>query len=274
MNQSYKFVAIDADGTLLDINRNITQRNKTAIQKATALGVKIVLCSGRSYHSLRFFADELGLKTKGNYVIAFNGGMILNAHTNAVLYETKIEQTLAKEIVTAAKPFSPAAATLVYRDMSHLIINPGIPNADLYLESSRANPIYAEDINSEITGDVQKVLIAGHTADLQAPAAFLTKQFTGRCNMMFSGPYLFECNELHTTKSSGIQTLCQMLGISMSETIAIGDNFNDVSMIQAAGLGVCMANGEAEVKAKADYVTANDCNNSGVAEVLEKFILQ
>ena len=274
MNPKYKLVAIDMDGTLLSNDRTISAENKAAIRAASDLGAKIVICSGRSYQSLRFFADEIGLRTPGNYVIAFNGGMILESDTDKIIYETRLDRALAMEIVEAAKPFSPAAATIVYRDIKHIIVTPGIPNADLYIQSSRTTPIFTDDINSEITDDVQKVMLAGEWEDLQEPAAAISAQFEGRCNMAFSGPYLFECNELHTTKASGLATLCTRLGIDMRETIAIGDQFNDLSMIQAAGLGVCMANGADGVKEAADYVTTRDCNHSGVAEVLQKFIIQ
>jgi len=273
MSSQYKLVAIDMDGTLLDNDKKISAQNKAAIQAACNQNVRIVICSGRSYQSLRFFAAEVGLKTKGNYVIAFNGGMLIDAYTDTVLQETKMDRVLALELVAAAKPFSATAATIVYRDMSHIILAKN-PLTEPYVYSSRTIPIYTDDIASEITGDIQKVMLAGQYADLQAPSEYLLQHFSNRCIMEFSGDFLFECNEINTTKGNGMKALCNRLGIDMRETIAIGDNCNDISMIKEAGLGVCMANGASEVKAAADYITKNDCNHSGVAEVIEKFILR
>jgi len=274
MNTKYKLVAIDADGTLLTQDNRITKQNRDAIQAATEKGVRIVLCSGRSYRSLRLFAAEIGLNTSGNYVVAFNGGMIVNAFTNEVVYETRIDMDLAKELVATAKPFSPAAATIVYRDTDHILIKPGIPITDIYATKVKTIPVPVDDISAAITEDVQKVLLAGLWDDLQEPAKLFMSKFSNRCNMSFSGDYLFECNELNTTKGSGLAVLCNRLDITLDEVIAIGDHENDLSMIETAGLGVCMANGEESVKRAAGYVTENDCENSGVAEVLHKFILQ
>ena len=273
MAPKYKLVAIDADGTLLTHDNRITQKNRDAILAAADLGVRVVLCSGRSYRSLRLFAAEIGLNTPGNYVVAFNGGMIVDAYTHEVIYETRIDLALAKELVTAAKPFSPAAATIVYRDTDHILFNPGIPITDLYAQKVKTIPVPVDDINAAITEDVQKVLLAGLWDDLQAPAELFLEKFASRCNMSFSGDFLFECNELHTTKGNGLAVLCEHLGISLAETIAVGDHMNDLSMLQAAGLGVCMANGEDDLKLAAGYVTERDCENSGVAEVIERFIL-
>ena len=274
MESKYKLVAIDADGTLLTHDNQITQRNRDAIQAAADKGVRVVLCSGRSYRSLRLFAADIGLNTPGNFVVAFNGGMIVDAYTDEIVYETRIDMPLAKELVAAAKPFSPAAATIVYRDTDHILFNPGIPITDMYAQKVKTIPVPVEDINAAITEDVQKVLLAGFWENLQAPAKLFLEKFSGRCNMSFSGDFLFECNELSTTKGSGLAVLCKRLGITLEEVIAIGDHENDLSMIEAAGLGVCMANGEEVVKRAAGYVTENDCENSGVAEVLEKFILR
>jgi len=273
-NNPYKLVAIDMDGTLLSSDNKISAENKAAILAAMARGVKVVICSGRSYHSLRLFAESIGTRSAGNYVIAFNGGMLLDAGTDEVIFETRMDRGLAMEIVEAAKPFEPNAATIVYRDVEHILVRPNSPHITAYVASTLVTPIVTDDINSLIADDVQKVLLGGYQKDLQAPAAFLREKFAGRCNMNFSGEYLFECNELHTTKAAGLVALCRHLGLSMNEVIAIGDHYNDLSMIEAAGLGVCMSNGADGVKATADYITTRDNNHSGVAEVLDKFILQ
>jgi len=272
MASNYKLVAIDADGTLLDSARQISARNKKAIQEASACGVRIVLCSGRSYKSLRMFAEELGLLANGNYVIAFNGGLIIDSGTDSVISESRLPQELAREIVEIAKPFSPAAATIAYQDIHHILVNPNIDNIAAYIQASKTEPIYVSDVAEAITHDIPKVMLVGAYDDLYTPAALLRAKFSGRCNMFFSSQYLFELIAPNTSKGAGLQALCRHLQIPISQTIAIGDNFNDASMIQAAGLGVCMANGEDDVKALAGYVTSRDCDHSGVAEVLEKFI--
>lgn len=77
----------------------------------------------------------------------------------------------------------------------------------------------------------------------------------------------------HVSKGHAVKKLCELLQIPLANTVAAGDQENDISMIEAAAVGAAMKNATDAVKASADYITENDCNHSGVAEILRKFIL-
>ncbi|MNR08724.1 Sugar phosphatase YidA [compost metagenome] len=87
-----------------------------------------------------------------------------------------------------------------------------------------------------------------------------------------SSPYNYEINPQGVNKATGIKIVCDLLGLDMSQVIAVGDSLNDLAAIQAAGLGVAMGNAQIAVQENADYVTASN-NDDGIAEVIQKFIL-
>ena len=91
--------------------------------------------------------------------------------------------------------------------------------------------------------------------------------------MSYSSNRYLEFNARGVNKGAGLMRLADMLGVPREQTIAIGDNYNDLSMVEAAGLGVLMANAPEELKPRADYVTHDDNDAGGVAEVIEKFVL-
>ena len=93
----------------------------------------------------------------------------------------------------------------------------------------------------------------------------------GKISVYRSAPFFLECVPLGIEKSQSIDKLIKTIGIKQEEVIAVGDGYNDMGMIQYAGLGVAMANAEEEVKAAANYVTLSN-EEDGVAVVVEKFI--
>ena len=97
---------------------------------------------------------------------------------------------------------------------------------------------------------------------------------TGDMDVSYSSNRYLEFNQKGVNKGSGLRKLAELLGVDMKDTIAIGDNYNDLTMIQAAGLGVGVGNTVEELKPLCDYVTAADYNHGAVAEVLRKFVLR
>ena len=97
---------------------------------------------------------------------------------------------------------------------------------------------------------------------------------TGNMDVSFSSNRYMEFNRKGVSKGNGLQRLCNILGVDIKDTIAIGDNFNDLSMIQAAGLGVGVSNTIADMKPLCDVITENDCDHSAVAEVINRYVLK
>ena len=110
-------------------------------------------------------------------------------------------------------------------------------------------------------------------AKMDAYRAAMEPWAKGKISMFYSSPHYLEHVPEHVSKGHAVKKLCELLQIPLANTVAAGDQENDISMIEAAAVGAAMKNATDAVKASADYITENDCNHSGVAEILRKFIL-
>jgi len=268
----YKLVAIDLDGTLLDDSGMLPEANRVYIQKAMDNGVQVALCSGRSYVSLARFENMLGLNKPGCYGICFNGGIVYNVFDKEIISDIRMCRSVAIELAGEIK---------------HAFgnIEPGVMiyvGAELYTERiieeiagyARRSGINLTQLQSfdEITQDVTKLVVKGENPSLRMVYNKMRRPVTGRCQMFFTTENLLEFIPLGSGKDRGLQILAKELGIPLNETMAVGDQVNDIDMIKAAGLGVAVSNAIDEVKAVAGYVTRAD-NNAGVfREIAQMFL--
>ena len=265
----YKLLATDLDGTLLNNLCEIPANNRTAIQKALAQGVHVCLCSGRPYLSMRPFEEQLGLRGDGHYGIAFNGAMVYETKDHHALRDLRLDHTLAMEIIDAMAPYS--GDMLVY-DGSNLFARDNTVALRLYVERVGISVQYVDSFAS-LKGHFSKVLLRGKHDMLLDVQAAMRLQFADRCNIFLTERNLLEFTAPSADKGSALIFLADRLGIDMREVIAIGDNFNDLHMIGAAGLGVATANAVDAAKEAAGYVTRADNNAGALAELIDKFIV-
>lgn len=267
----YKIIACDLDGTLLDDDKKISDENVRAIKLAMEKGCKFVISSGRSNMSVDHFNKFFGFDKIENYAIAYNGAYIYRTDTDEVLVEHLVPSKEAIEAIKLCRKFD--IEVMTYRDKL-LWYDKDSEYIMMYAERNMVNYKKVENIEDIAAEPVSKVITIGTNEELKKLERAVESSDLGkRVTTFFSADILYEFNPLNIDKGSGLVDLAKKLNINIEETIAIGDNFNDLSMIQAAGLGVCCANGEEEVKKLSDYVTKNDNNNNAVAEVIYKFIL-
>ena len=244
----YKMIVLDLDGTLTNNKKEITPRTKEALMKAQAKGVKIVLASGRPTYGIMPLAEELELKKNGGFILAFNGGKIIDCSDCRTIFEQKLDETLV----------------------------PLLYHADKYVqEEARINKMPVEeydDFLQQVVYPVNKCLIVGDPAPLHQLEIKLKKELEGRMDVYRSADYFLECVPLGIDKARSLDRLITTLGITKEEVIACGDGYNDLSMINFSGLGVAMSNAADDIKAQADYVTLSN-EEDGIAHVVDKFIL-
>ena len=135
-------------------------------------------------------------------------------------------------------------------------------------------PLYLLDnLLTDVDWELHKILIAGEPELLKEIEPVLKAQFGEELDIFLSAPWFLDIMPKGVNKGVGVKYLAKRLDIPMDAVIACGDSYNDISMVEAAGLGVAMKNGEEALKAVADYVTQHDCDHDGIAEVVEEFIL-
>ncbi|GAD79228.1 Cof-type HAD-IIB family hydrolase [Vibrio ezurae] len=266
----YKLIAIDMDGTLLNTDKVISDRNKQAIFDARSKGVTVVLASGRPLEGMLDSLHQLGMDSDEDYVLCYNSAVIKNVGTGKIISERLIAGSDAKRIYQLAQERNCNCQAF---SKIHGLITP----KDSYYTQHEAkiNGLNVTVMDFETLDDshpIIKTMLVDPVEVLQQIADTLPESLRRDYSVVRSAPFFLEfCNPL-SNKGTGVQTLAQHLGIKQSEVMCIGDAGNDHDMLKYAGLAVAMQNADDETKSLADHITDSN-NESGVATAIEKFVL-
>lgn len=270
----YKIIACDLDETLLqEWDKKVSAVNREAIAKAAEKGVKFVVCTGRGHMTVQGTLEELGLRgQKDQYVICFNGGGIVENEGNTLVSFCGITHTEAEELFQ--KGLSYDVGIHVYTKETVYVWKLDLFGEREFLEG-RMPVVEREDVNLDFLKgqDIVKCLYVNTDFEYLKRIEREMAPLTGDMDVSFSSGRYIEFNRKGVNKGAGLQKLAGMLDVDMKDTIGIGDNFNDLSMIRAAGLGVGVANSAEGIKPYCDVITEADCDHNAVAEVIEKYIL-
>ena len=267
----YKLIALDMDGTLFNSKKEITQRTKTAIAKAKAKGIKVVLATGRPLDGIKPALSELNLIEESGYVLCFNGALVVNAKTNEAIFECVLNGKDYKELANAAKELNLHHHAFSAR---HGLITDELNYYTDYEAQINKLNITVVNPQVDILDDeaIIKVMFIDPPEVLAEAMPKMPVWISERYNAFNSSPFFFEITNKNVDKGAGLKQLAQYLNIAQAEVIACGDEANDYSMINYAGLGVAMGNAIDKVKAVANYITDTN-DEDGVAKVIEKFML-
>jgi len=266
-----KLITIDIDDTLVNTAKQVTSRVKAALQEATAQGVKVVLTTGRPLPGVQEYLDELGLNHQDDqYAITYNGG---------VVQTTNGEELGGKELAYSDYLRLREVADELGAYLQVETIDAAYTSAkEINYWASRENflikmPLIIKPVDEMDPNDhYVKFMFIGDEADIDSWRDALPADVKEAYYIVKSTPQHLEFMHKDATKGSGLLTLAAKLGIDRSETMALGDQQNDVTMIEAAGLGVAMGNAVPEVKAVADVETTTQ-NADGVGIAVEKWVL-
>ncbi|MCD7904692.1 MAG: Cof-type HAD-IIB family hydrolase [Clostridiales bacterium] len=267
-----KYLAMDLDNTFLRADKSIPEENIDALKKMKDIGIKVVLSSGRSNMSLDIYAERLGLDYEGNYIIAYNGCRIYEAESKKVLRKYLLDNKIATEISGIVTKIIPN--TLCYSG-SRLYTENITEITKRYAKNSslKLNPV--DDLRSVMKEDaVQKIIMIGEHEKLYGAYEAVVNKFGEDINaeMFYSSDDLFEFEAKGKNKGTALLELAEILGESPEVFASIGDNQNDIEMIEYAGLGMAVANAVEGCKRVAEYVTKADCEKGGFAEACEYVI--
>lgn len=266
----YRMIVLDLDGTLTNRNKEITPKTKEALFELKRQGGVIVLASGRPTYGIMPLARELELEKTGGYVLSFNGGRIIDCSTGQTVFAKELPVESNEKIIRLSKEHG--VNILTYED--DLIITPDA--SDEYVKKEAAiNKLEVKeikDIESYVNFPVVKFLML-EKGDILQMVEPKVKDYLGRDYSVYrSEPFFLEILPKGIDKAASLERLLARLDMSREEMIACGDGYNDLSMIEYAGLGVAMENAVLPVKKAADYVTLSN-NDDGIAHVVEKFML-
>jgi Cof subfamily protein (haloacid dehalogenase superfamily) len=271
------------DGTLLNSYQQVSQENKEAILKAQDQGVEVVIATGRSYQEVRFILDEADLHCP---VIGVNGAEV-RTKEGEILSATPIENHVAKraaeklmekdiyfEVYTNQGTYSldPSKAVAIIVDIV-VSANPEVKPEDVVKQAeARTSHGLVHQVESydllfnDETHQIYKLFGFAIDSDRREAAAALLEELT-ELAVSSSGHNNLEITHRNAQKGIALETFVKSKGIDISETMAMGDSFNDVSMLERVGRAVAMGNADYEIKTLCDVITATN-DEHGVAKAI------
>ncbi|GFN31223.1 Cof-type HAD-IIB family hydrolase [Paenibacillus xylaniclasticus] len=248
---TYKLVALDMDGTLLNDQQEVSETNRRWIRKAMEAGVIVCFSTGRGFRSALPYAEQLGLMNVP--MVTVNGSEIWS-RPHVLHRRTLVDPETIRRLHRLA---------LQYPEVWYWAYS----TEAVYNKETWINP--ADDYAGH-----HWLKFGYYTEDDRAREAIFQEVASwGNLEITNSSPWNLEMNPLGITKASALRELCTMLKLDISETVAVGDSLNDIAAIREAGLGVAMGNAQDEVKRAANVVTFTN-EQHGVAEVLRKYVLK
>ena len=269
---SPKILFLDIDNTLLTSEKELTQKNRDAIRAALGKGHRIVICSGRPLGGILPLAKELGLMAEGCCIIAFNGGLIYDCGKRQAVYKEALPLEDVSFLFDQAEKHGLYIHTYVGNDV---LIREVCEESDYYVDRIGVNYIVDKELPHSLTEEPVKALVIDlhDKSRLERFRRDTSPLLDGRVSIFFSSDVLLECVKEGVSKGNAVRWLCGHLGIPVSSSVAAGDSENDIPMLKAAAIGCAMLNASAACKEAADYITKSDCDHSGVAEIIRKFLL-
>lgn len=266
----YKLLALDLDGTLTNSKKVITPRTRETLLKAQEKGVKIILASGRPTYGIVPLAEQLELQKYEGYILAYNGGEITDWKTKEVICKNLLDPEVLPYLYECAKKNDFAIVTY---DGEYVLTEK--PDDEYVLKEALLNVMKIKKVDNfleAVKHPIAKCLIVGDPTRLAVLEKEMYDHLKDRMGVFRSEPYFLELVPKGIDKALSLAGMLEKIGVSREEMIAIGDGFNDLSMIKYAGLGIAMANAQDVVKENADFITLSN-EEDGVAYAAEKFIL-
>lgn len=289
----YKLVAIDLDGTMLDSYGEISENTKRVLKETMQKGTKIIIASGRTIDSIKAIANEI---SADKYIIAGNGAIIFDTQKNNIIYEKYIPKSKALNIIKICEDNSITYSvytnkTIVADSLKYNILyyykqnlkkKPSkrtsvtiVPNIYDYvknMDDEKVMKIFICDKHKSIFNSILKRFSEIDDVEI-LDVSHMSRKIISNGSKDIALEYFYtEISEKDVDKWYALEYLINKLNIDRKEIISIGDNINDVKMIEQAGLGIAMKGSSSRVTEVADYITDFDNNHDGVAIAIEKFI--
>lgn len=265
-----KLICSDVDSTLVDDNKRLSPKNREAIRKAVLEeGMHFAIISGRIAPSVRRYMNEIGITG----VIPSLGGCLIEDWDGTVIEENNVDRRLATKINSLIKDMGCLCFAYHHNDW---YIDPG--HQDWIKSEADATDTVGvvEDLNQLFCRISPNKLLGVHSDTdriLKLKDAILDR-FSNEIDCFLSSPMYLEIVPKGVNKGTAVDALCRHYDIERSNVLAIGDYYNDIDMLRIVGVPVTVRNAPDDIKAVARYVTQGDCNNSAVAEALERFVVR
>lgn len=265
----YKLLAIDLDGTLLNDQKQISEQDITAINKARALGLRVIIATGRPTSGARRVLETIGF-AHGDFLISNNGSSILELPG----FINRLTLPITVRDHRRIDAFCKAQGLRHYSFDATYCLSESLHEFTEWEQDANQIEVQVVDFSQlDETRELLKVMAFGQPDEIDRAVAAVTPELYRRYAVVRSADVLLEFLHPQATKGNAVKTVADWLGLKRSQVICIGDSGNDLDMIQFAGLGIAMGNAHPDIKNAADDVTASN-QNSGIARALDKHVFQ
>lgn len=274
-----KAIVLDMDGTLLNNDKEISEKTKEALIDAQKKGVKVILASGRPTKAMQAAAHELEMDKYEGFIVSYNGAMVTDCKTKEVLFNQAMSVETGQSILEHLKKFD---LIPMINDDEFMYVN-NVYNNILHLPDREFDIIQyesrggnfklceQEDLAAFADFPLNKILIAAQPEYLQENYVAIREPFIDTTHSAFSAPFYYEFTDKGIDKAKALDTVFPKMGILPENMISFGDGQNDRSIIEYAGVGVAMGNAVDELKELAnDHTLSND--EDGIAVALKKYL--
>jgi Cof subfamily protein (haloacid dehalogenase superfamily) len=268
---THKALFIDMDDTLLHTDNSISDKNLSALRDLSRRGVHVVLCSGRPSVSVRQYMPELfGMPGDApeSYYISFNGARVDRWDTGEELFRKGVPMDAVRDIVLFAR--REGIVVQLYKGDTFLAEKDS-PEVRYYQKFSGMEYEIVDDLISYLDEESPKILFHAPAEKISAVYPAALEMSRGRFHLAFSKPIYLEIMNNEVNKAVAMTFLLDRLGISLNETIAVGDSMNDLEMIRAAGVGIVVANAREALKEEADVILTHRHDEDALFFVAESY---
>ncbi|GFI23057.1 5'-3' exoribonuclease [Lachnospiraceae bacterium] len=270
-----KILFTDLDDTLLDKDKNISEKARQKILNLLSNGNHFVLSSGRSLSSILDVLEKLNIQkdnTEGKiFISAYNGAVLYDCANCSVIAQYSVPMVTAQAIYDIA--LKKGIHIQTYTD-THIVSCAKDKELEYYRIAIKQPVIIGTDLSKELEHPPFKLLAIDidnrerlEALRKEVEASEIAKDII----CAFSNAYYLEFYHRKGGKGNALRNLCRAVHVPIQNSVAAGDEENDISMLKAASVGVCMANGRPIVKECADYITTNDNNHDGIVEIIDRF---
>lgn len=265
----YKAIITDFDGTLANGRKGVCQYNIDAIETLISRGLHFAVCTGRMTASALKVVSALPFRP---LVGSFNGSEITDSATGEKIFSSALSTDDCLPLIDYA--ISRDLNCQIYDDERVYPMRASV-YTEGYGKSCLCEVVPSPNLKELIEkfGRTPKLMIIDEPSLVESLMPEITDKFGGRYEIARCYSGMIDFTPKGNNKGTVVSSLCKIWGIDESECVAIGDEFNDISMLEKAGVGVAVSNAHEEVKKHADYVTERNNDDGAVGEAIRKFLL-